>query len=90
MTKRIISALTAVLLVVSAIGVTSFARGCHGGGRIGQGAAKTAQQPRYEICTVEGCDAYGLHEHDGVYYHCSDYGTSLCRENWAAGRGRCR
>ena len=29
----------------------------------------------YEVCKVAGCTAIGLHEHDGEYYHCRNYGT---------------
>ena len=33
-------------------------------------------QADYSACPIEGCTLLGMHEHDGVWYRCSLYGTT--------------
>ena len=65
--KKAISILAIMIVAVSAMSVTAFAHGGHGTGN------RARQQPRYELCTVDGCDAAGAHQHDDTWY-CSQTG----------------
>ena len=74
--KKAISILAIAVLMVSMLSVTAFAHGGHGNGY----RAGTQQQPCHELCTEDGCDVVGPHQHDGVWYcnqtvNCADYGV---------------
>jgi len=60
--KKALSVLAIAVLLISMMSITAFAHGGHGAGN------KAGQQPRYELCTVNGCDVAGAHQHDGVWY----------------------
>ena len=54
--------------------------------------SRNSQQPRnakqqdgLALCPEQECTTRGIHEHDGVYYHCSNYET---RSHCGSGSGR--
>lgn len=60
--KKVVSILAVAVLMISVLSITAFAYG-----------GRMRQQPQYELCTVDGCDLAGLHQHDNSWY-CSQTG----------------
>lgn len=61
--KKAISILVLAVLIAGTMSVTAFAH-C---GNSGNGG-RMLQQSQYALCTVDGCDLLGQHQHDGAWY----------------------
>ena len=69
--KKLVSAVLVFVLVLGVMSVTAFA---HCGGRGGHRGARYSRRAAYPTCTVENCDIFAVHDHDGVYYAKHWYG----------------
>ena len=94
--KKVLTILLVAVLLISLSSTAVFASIGRGMGnsngqqqRIGQ-SQELCQQPirqsRFKVCTVDDCIIRGIHEHDGVYFRCSYFGTGL-RCGFGVGRG---
>lgn len=65
--KKALSLLTsaALILAVTSAPALAYAHGGHGK------SGRTPSRPHYALCTAEGCDEPGAHQHDGTWY-CSN------------------
>lgn len=66
--KRLLAILLITIFMFSAAG-TALAHG-HGRGGRHHSRSSVSRQPRYAVCTVEGCEEAGPHQHDGSWYCC--------------------
>lgn len=73
--KKIVLYLTVGALLAVMLPVSAFARGGHGGGHHGGGRSNGSAAPMYALCTADGCEVYGPHEHDGSWY-CNQSGIN--------------
>lgn len=83
--KKTLAILASTVLIFSMFGAPAYAHGHHGGGRrsssYGNSSSRNSNnsnygrssqaQPRYDICTVDGCKELGQHQHDNTWY-CSN------------------
>ncbi|MCL2095967.1 MAG: hypothetical protein FWH10_03590 [Oscillospiraceae bacterium] len=89
--KKFLSVLLLALFLIGAAAIPAAARGGHGHGAKARIPVQqqNLQQIRFEICEEEDCVVFGLHEHDGVYYHCAYYGSGAavcCHDGVNTGR----
>lgn len=67
--KKRVSILAITVLMASMMSVTVFAHGGHGNGY------RANPQPRHELCTIDGCEEIGPHQHGDTWY-CSQSARS--------------
>ncbi len=72
--KKMLTAVTASMLIASLIVMPVSAHGHHGRNR----TASTTVTTQYAVCTVEDCTETGHHAHDGEVYCSYDHDNGYC------------
>ena len=75
MKRKIALSLCIAIVLAAMFPVAAYARGGHGGGHHGGGRASVSVAPRFALCPIDNCEAYGPHAHDGNWY-CNQNGVN--------------